>query len=61
MPIQNLEPKHLWNHFDRIRTIPRPSRHEEKIREHLLAWAKEKGFATRVDKVGNTVVTVPAT
>jgi dipeptidase D len=61
MSIQNLEPRHLWNHFDRIRSIPRPSRHEEKIREHLLGWAKERGFATRVDKAGNMVVTVPAT
>lgn len=61
MSIQNLEPRHLWNHFDRIRSIPRPSRHEEKIREHLLAWAKDRGFATRVDKAGNLVVSVPAT
>jgi len=61
MSIQNLEPRHLWNHFDRIRSIPRPSRHEEKIRAHLLAWAKERGFATRVDQAGNMVVTVPAT
>lgn len=60
MSIQNLEPRHLWQHFDRIRTIPRPSRHEEKIREHLLAWAKERGFASRVDKAGNIVVSVPA-
>ncbi len=61
MSIQNFEPRHLWQHFDRIRTIPRPSRHEEKIREHLLAWAKERGFASRVDGVGNMVVSVPAT
>lgn len=61
MSIQNLEPRHLWNHFDSIRSIPRPSRHEEKIREHLLAWAKERGFATKVDKAGNMVVSVPAT
>ena len=61
MSIENLEPRHLWNHFDKIRSIPRPSRHEEKIREHLLAWAKEHGFATRVDKAGNMVVSVPAT
>ena len=60
MSIQNLEPRHLWQHFDRIRAIPRPSRHEEKIREHLLAWAKERGFATRVDKVGNLTIAVPA-
>jgi dipeptidase D len=60
MPIQDLEPRHLWQHFDHIRAIPRPSRHEEKIREHLLAWAKQRGFATRVDKAGNMVVSVPA-
>jgi len=60
MSIQNLEPRHLWQHFDQIRKIPRPSRHEEKIREHLLAWAKERGFTARVDKVGNTVISVPA-
>jgi dipeptidase D len=61
MSIQNLEPRYLWQHFDRIRTIPRPSRHEEKMREHLLAWAKERGFATRQDKVGNVTIAVPAT
>jgi dipeptidase D len=60
MSIQNVEPRHLWQHFDRIRTIPRPSRHEEKIREHLLAWAKERGFTSRVDGVGNLTIRVPA-
>ncbi|MCI0453335.1 MAG: aminoacyl-histidine dipeptidase [Candidatus Latescibacteria bacterium] len=58
--ITELEPRHLWRHFDRIRSVPRPSKHEEKIREHLLAWARERGFETRVDQVGNTVVSVPA-
>ena len=48
MSIQNLEPRHLWQHFDRIRSIPRPSRHEEKIREHLIAWAKERGFTSLI-------------
>jgi dipeptidase D len=59
--IDSLEPRHVWSHFDRIRQVPRPSRHEERIREHILAWARERGFETRVDKAGNTVVTVPAT
>jgi len=61
MAIENLEPRHLWSHFDRIRAIPRPSRHEEKIRTHLLGWAKERGFSARVDKAGNMVVSIPAT
>ena len=54
--ITELEPRHVWNHFDKIRSIPRPSKHEQKIREHLLAWARERGFETRVDKVGNKYV-----
>jgi dipeptidase D len=61
MTISNLEPRHLWGHFDRIRSIPRPSRHEERIREHLLAWARERGYSTRVDAAGNVVIPVPAT
>jgi dipeptidase D len=59
--IDTLEPKHVWNHFDRIRQVPRPSRHEERIREHILAWARERGFAARTDKTGNTAISVPAT
>ncbi|HEU4365528.1 MAG TPA: aminoacyl-histidine dipeptidase [Candidatus Krumholzibacteria bacterium] len=59
--IETLEPRHVWKHFDRIRQVPRPSRHEERIREHILAWARERGFETRVDTTGNTVVVVPAT
>jgi dipeptidase D len=58
--ITELEPRHVWRHFDRIRSVPRPSRHEEKIREHLLAWARERNFETRVDQAGNTVISVPA-
>ncbi|HEX5130929.1 MAG TPA: aminoacyl-histidine dipeptidase [Candidatus Krumholzibacteria bacterium] len=57
--IDTLEPRHVWTHFDAIRKVPRPSRHEERIREHLLAWARERNFETRVDKVGNVVICVP--
>lgn len=59
--ITDLEPRHVWRHFDQIRNIPRPSKHEEKIRDHLLAWARERGLESRVDKAGNMVVSVPAT
>jgi dipeptidase D len=58
--INDLEPRHVWRHFDGIRSVPRPSKHEEKIREHLLAWARERNLETRVDKAGNMVVSVPA-
>jgi dipeptidase D len=61
MVIDTLQPRHVWRHFDRIRAIPRPSKHEDRIREHLLDWARERKFETRVDGAGNTVITVPAT
>jgi dipeptidase D len=61
MTIADLEPKYVWQNFDGIRKVPRPSKHEEKIREYLLGWAKERGFETRADKTGNVVIKVPAT
>ena len=61
MTITNLEPKHLWKHFDEIRKIPRPSGHEEKLRKYLLAFAKERGLDARTDGAGNVVIKIPAT
>lgn len=59
--IESLEPQIVWKHFDSIRKIPRCSKHEEKIREHILAFAKQQGLKTRVDPVGNVVILKPAT
>ncbi len=60
-PLEGLEPRHIWQHFDGIRKVPRPSKHEEKVVEHVLAWAKDRGFEVLRDQVGNLVVKVPAT
>ncbi|MGE5236924.1 MAG: aminoacyl-histidine dipeptidase [Acidobacteriota bacterium] len=59
-PLDSLEPRLIWQHFDAIRQIPRPSKHEERIAEHVVGWAKQRGFETRRDAVGNIVVKVPA-
>lgn len=61
MPITNIEPKSVWGIFNEIRQIPRPSKHEEKIREWVLSWAKEHNFEATADKVGNVIIKVPAT
>jgi len=60
-PLEGLEPRHIWQHFDGIRKVPRPSKHEEKVVEHVLAWAKDRGFEVLRDQVGNLVIRVPAT
>jgi dipeptidase D len=59
--IENLEPKLVWKHFDEIRKTPRCSKHEEKIREYILNFAKKQGLESKVDHVGNVVITKPAT
>lgn len=59
--LSNLKPAALWKNFEDICGIPHPSKHEEKIREHVLNWAKEHNLAVIVDEVGNVIVSKPAT
>jgi dipeptidase D len=61
MQITDYEPKHLWSHFDKIRKIPRCSGDEERARQYVLSFAKEKGFEADRDKAGNVVIRVPGT
>lgn len=55
-----LEPKILWRHFSGILRIPRPSDHEEQIREFLIRFAKERNLPFEVDKAGNLLIRKPA-
>lgn len=56
---KDLEPAALWARFDEIRRIPRPSRHEERIRRYVIAFAEKHGCETVTDAAGNVVVRVP--
>ena len=58
--IDNLEPKLLWKEFEEISKIPRCSKHEEKIREYLLDFARQHGLKSKTDKTGNVVISKPA-
>ncbi|MFV2072325.1 MAG: aminoacyl-histidine dipeptidase [Thermoanaerobaculales bacterium] len=60
-PLESLEPKLLWQHFDTIRRTPRPSKHEEKIVEAVKAWAADRGFPVLQDAAGSLSIKVPAT
>ena len=60
-PLNKLEPGLVWKHFDAIRQIPRPSKHEERVAEHVVSWAKGKKFEVKRDGVGNVLVKVPPT
>jgi dipeptidase D len=47
--------------FAEISRIPRCSKQEQEISAYLLAWAAGRGYAAKTDRVGNILVTVPAT
>jgi dipeptidase D len=59
--VAELEPSGLWQHFDRILGIPRPSKGEEKMREHVISLAQAAGLEHDVDDAGNVVVRKPGT
>lgn len=61
MEIKDLKPALLWGAFDEITKVPRPSCHEEKIREYLLDFAAKNGIEAKTDKVGNVVMRKGAT
>lgn len=59
--ISNLEPKLVWEQFDAITRVPRPSKKEQKIHDFLVAFAKEHNFDYSTDAIGNVVIRKPAT
>ena len=60
MNVKDLKPALIWQCFDEITKVPRPSCHEEQIRAYLLDFAKKRGIECKTDKVGNVVMTKPA-
>jgi dipeptidase D len=56
-----LEPRSFWAHFEALTKIPRPSRHEEPVIDHVRAWADEHGFELHQDAGRNLVLRIPAT
>ncbi len=61
MTIRDLQPKLIWEIFDEITAVPRPSKHEEKIIEYLLDFAKKHNLEAERDQIGNVVIRKAAT
>lgn len=55
-----LEPAAVWSHFATLCRIPRQSKAEGPLRDHLLDWALSRGLAAEVDGVGNLIIRKPA-
>jgi dipeptidase D len=55
-----LKPAAVWEQFERIAAIPRPSKKEEKIITHVMKIAQEHHLETVRDPAGNVLVRKPA-
>lgn len=56
-----LSPQVVWRHFETLCTIPRPSKHEQRLRQHLKDWAEQRNLETYVDEIGNLIIRKAAT
>lgn len=59
-PMEGLEPKDLWKHFDALTKVPRASTKEGAAREYVLGHARRLGLEAIHDNAGNTVIRKPA-
>lgn len=59
--IAKLQPQEVWEHFQTLCEIPRPSKHEQALRDYLKGWAELRGLTSVVDAAGNLIVRKPAT
>lgn len=59
--MKTLEPKLIWQIFDKITKVPRASKKEGKITEWLIAFANEHNLDYQKDAIGNIVIRQEAT
>ncbi len=59
--IRNLEPKAVWEIFQQLCDIPRPSKKEQKAVEFAKKFGEDLGLETIVDEIQNVIIKKPAT
>ena len=61
MPIKDLEPKLIWNHFYNITQIPHGSKNEAELIKYLEDFAVKNDLEYKKDEIGNVVIIKEAT
>ncbi|MDE7160465.1 MAG: aminoacyl-histidine dipeptidase [Muribaculaceae bacterium] len=61
MKITDLQPRLVWECFDEITKVPRPTHHLDKMLRFLVEWAERHNIPVKTDEVGNVAMTKPAT
>ncbi|MFI3280327.1 MAG: aminoacyl-histidine dipeptidase [Rikenellaceae bacterium] len=59
--ISALEPRIVWEQFDEITKVPRPSKKEGKIIAWLIDFAERHNLEYKRDRIGNVVIKAAAT
>ena len=60
MTVKDLKPARVWQIFDEITQVPRPSGRLAKIQAWLVDFAKKNNLEYKVDEVGNVAMFRPA-
>lgn len=61
MEKKDLKPVALFQFFEEICQVPRPSKREEKIIAYLKAFGEKHNLETKIDEAGNVLIKKPAT
>ena len=56
MKITDLKPRLIWECFDEITKVPRPTHHLDRMREFLVDWAMRHDIEVKTDEVGNVMM-----
>jgi dipeptidase D len=59
--LTEIAPQPLFNYFEQICQVPRPSKKEEKIRQFLMDFANTNSLQAKTDEAGNVLILKPAT
>lgn len=57
--LEGLQPKIVWNLFEKISHVPRESKKEEKIRDWIKSWAEHQNIIYSEDDAGNLLLSQP--
>jgi dipeptidase D len=58
--VATMDPQDVWQNFYDLTQVPRPSHHEEQVRDFLVQFGKGLGLETIVDGAGNVLIRKPA-
>lgn len=54
--LKGLKPEKVFEIFGEILSVPRPSKHEERMTKFLMDWAEKRSLEHERDEIGNVII-----